>query len=194
MRRLILSVVVLLIGVTASAQRTIPGQMFIQAGFQPAHLNQFSVGAGQYSTVGFWYADATFATDRLDPKDITLGVNGGYLWRLAANTRRSINLYGGVTGSVSYHNVNPHDVPLLEAVIEEGEPSTYFYDKRDIRTSIQPTLILEFFPFKAVSLFISGYVPCQFSVPITATNNQTGKKNPYFNIFVEGSVGVRFLL
>lgn len=110
--------VALLLCLPASAQRTMEGRPFVDAGFIWAGNPGGQVRAGQYLRHSLWdasigyrsYAKQLSTGDRLDFVDITAA--GSWQWRLLSLRSRTLSLYTGAGAFVGYEMYDPwHTLP-----------------------------------------------------------------------------------
>lgn len=106
-------IVVLLLCIPASAQRTMEGRPFVGAGFVWSGNPGGEIRAGQYLRHSLWdaslgyrsYAKQLSTGDRLDFVDIT--ASGSWQWRLLSLRSRTLSLYAGAGAFAGYEMYDP---------------------------------------------------------------------------------------
>ncbi len=168
-RRYVMAVAVLLaLGACheALAQRTMPGQAFVDAGGRWP-LGAY-VGAGGYSIPGYWSAGlgASRQTERLSYADAgegrpasleswRAGLLGGYMFRLVATRSRGASLYAGARGYVAIERIDPFGRLPQDILLDLDAKGAFVF-------GVAPRLEAEVYLAGPVALYVAGDVPVTF--------------------------------
>lgn len=139
----------------AFSQRTVNTQFFIEVGANGP--KGASVGMGQYLNFGYWQVDvcgdlaAAVLSTGGDLNYIQVCVQGGYMYRVAKNYSRSVNLYAG--GGIIQGCEVADPFGMAEGLQTQLTKScSYLY-------GLYPKVELELFPFRGVALALHGSLP-----------------------------------
>lgn len=162
----IVTAVLLITALPASAQRTISGQPALGLS---ARYNGSSVGAeaffSQYTLSGFW--DAGLTGDHYTVPVSTglmldyahVAARGGYAFRIVGTRNRCLSFYGGGGIFAGVEWLDP--AKSIPSYIDLGMPSVQFL------YGIYARVMLEVFLGTRVALTFSGSVPVNFSSKIS---------------------------
>lgn len=188
-RKLCFLLVVLCLGMTASAQRAAEGRLFLDvspsATFHSSPSGGISFGVGAYREVSFWrgalsvmdYMQGVKATDgsshRYDYVNVTADFD--WMWRVAGSYSRVVNLYLGA-GAFIGADIPQVLVRLPEQYLFSGG-TCFIY-------GVSPSVLLEIYMSKRCALTLSGKSPFSF-----------GKSMQYNHLWGgQASLGVRIVL
>ncbi len=156
----------------ASAQRTMPNQGSLCI---PISWNGTSFGAGalysRYLSSGYWET-GVIANRHLAPTTASVDIEyyrvtvcGGYMQRIAANRRRSFNLYLGGGMFLGVESRDPFSI-IPENIEISLAPNAFTF-------GVYPNLLAEIFISKGVAITLSGSLPIIFSSAFGVINYNT---------------------
>ena len=149
---------------SAFGQRTMKGQIFIDAtgGWTPVA----TLGVGGYLIPGYWYSGVeglrmrkvlaqagSPLTEHLDTYH--LKARGGYMQRLVGTRSRSVSLYAGGDAWVGLESVDPFNRLSDDYVLSINDGNTFVF-------GVTPRLEAEFFLGKIFAFTLGGRLPFAF--------------------------------
>lgn len=179
MKRIIVAVLAAFLGFwPAFSQRTVNTQFFLEVGANGP--KGASVGMGQYLNFGYWQVDvcgdvvAAVLSTGGDLDYIQVSAQGGYMYRVAKNYSRSVNLYAG--GGIVQGCEAADPFGMAEGLQTQLTKSySYLY-------GLYPKVELELFPFRGVALDLYGSLP-------VVLGSQFGKM-----LYPKAGASLRFML
>lgn len=168
-----LSLALLLSAFTASAQRTMPGQIFVDASF--AWPVSVRIGSGGYMIPGFWDAgvEALRMRKSLAREDEVLETHldvwqlkayGGYRHRLVSTRSRIFSLYGGGDAWVGVEVFDPFKKLPSDIVFNMSTDPSFVF-------GITPVLEMELFLGSHFAFVLGGRASAAF---LTRMNTFSG--------------------
>lgn len=151
---------------SASAQRTMPGQMFIsgQVSYQFGATPKVGpdAGIGMYLLSSLWDAGVSAVPLRSETADGVaipswdIHLYGDWMYRLTGTRTRALNIYGGAGVFAGYEMYDPKRLIPEDVGTGLPEGGIFIY-------GIQPKLQVELFLTRTFSLVVTGSLPVNFS-------------------------------
>lgn len=175
-KSLIIILSFLLLGLSASAQRTAKGQAFVSLDALYTTTHGIAVGGnveyGQYLLNSYWDCGVTVANrtsplntgHRMEYCDYV--VHGDFMYRLVGTRDRRVSLYGGGGAFLGYEAYD--QLRKLPDFIDTGLGSGKFF------YGIRAQLLSEFFVADHAALVVRGRIPLNWCAPHGWINYEVG--------------------